>query len=348
MVTPRNGAEGGDNRVDARGEVTTRFFDAADLEAHVTQELALQAMEEAFSLESARRTVLPNRLDVPSGNGFIRVMPGVLDDVMGVKVMTLARELGTRYVVLLHDVSSGALMGIFDADEMTRFRTGATTALAARYMVRDVPTTIGLLGSGFEAVGQVRALAALWPLEEVVSFSPNPQRRARFAEAMTDELGIKVCAVDSCAAALREQRVVVLATKSAEPVLDGASLLPGAVVLSIGSTRPDLRELDPATFGRAGSLVCDDPMQLPKESGDVADALARGVLDPYRFVSLADLSAGNASLEVDEAHDLLVFKSVGTALQDLAIARAIYRADDGRGGSDLGMVASLKPFAETE
>lgn len=324
----------------------TRFLGPDDLARHLTPGIALRAMEEAFALESEHATHLPPRIDAPSPRGFLRVMPAVLDNVMGLKVMTLAEQFGTRYLVLLYDVDSGALLAIFDADEMTRARTAATTALAALRLVPRAPRRLAIIGSGFEAVGELRALAAIWPLKEVVVFSPNAGRRGSFASAMSEELGLAVRAADTCNVAIEHQNVVVLATKSSEPVIDGEHLEPGCAVLSIGSTRPDLRELDRATLARTGTLVGDDPAQLERESGDIIDALQAGVLDRRRMLGLAAVCNGPALVRTDDSHDLVVFKSVGTALQDLAIARAVFRQAVANGhGTDLGELARLKPFA---
>ena len=326
----------------------TILLDCDQLEGNVDQDLALSAMAGAFAAEAAGTTVLPPRTDTESNNGLVRVMPAVLDDVMGLKVMTLAEGLGTRYLVLLYQVKTGELLALLDADELTRLRTGATTALAARCMVDTPPDRLGVVGSGFEAVGQLRALAGLWALDRVTVFSPNEQRRTAFAEHMADELGTEVVPVGSSADATSDQQVVVRATKATEPVVDGATFAPGAVVLSTGSTRLVLRELDRATLARAGTVVGDDPDQLVLDSGDVADAIESGALLEERLVPLAS-AAGDASLLVtDEARDLLVFKSLGTALQDLALARAVYEeALAGGYGTDIGEVARLKPFAGT-
>jgi alanine dehydrogenase len=326
--------------------VLTLFLGPESLDGKVSQALALVAMEEAFMAEAAGATRLPARIDVPSGDGFIRVMPGVLGDVMGLKVMTLAERVGTRYFVLLYDVKTGALLAVFDADELTRYRTAATTALAARHIVDQAPRRLGLLGSGFEAVGELRALASLWPLEEVLVFSPTPERRKSFADAMECELEITVRSVDSCFAAIEGQPVIALATKSNEPVIEGGAVPRRCVVLSIGSTRLDLRELDRATLARAGTVVGDDVEQLRLESGDIADALDSGALTADRMTPLSSLCTGLASPKTDTQHDLLIFKSVGTALQDLAIARAAYRDALAHGyGEQLGELATLKPFA---
>jgi alanine dehydrogenase len=326
----------------------TRFIGPDALLGNVNPSLALRSMKDAFRLEAAERTTLAPRADVSTDHGFLRVMPAVLDEVMGVKVMTLADGVGTRYLTLLYEAKTGELLALFDADELTRLRTGATTALAATAMAAGSPRRLGLLGSGFEAVGQLRSLAALWPLDEVAVYSPNAERRQRFATSMSDELGITVAVAPSSREALRDQEVVVLATKATEPVVDGNDFAAGGVVLSIGSTRPDLRELDKATFARAGTVVADNPGQLAVESGDVAEALDSGALSSQRIVPLAAVCAGDAKLRTSDDRDLLVFKSVGTALQDLAIARDVFQdAVRQDYGVELGELARLKPFAQT-
>lgn len=301
----------------------TRFYDGAFLEKSLSADAAIRAMAIGFDAEAAGKTRLPPRIDTPTGKGFIRVMPAVLDDVMGLKVMTLVEGLGNRYLVLLYDVRSGGLLALFDADELTRVRTAAVTALAGMALVETPPSALGLIGTGFEAVGHLRMLARVWPLTDVTVFSPNGPRRERFAQVMSRELGITVTAAATAREALRGQRVVVLATKAKLPVIDGNDLAAGAVVLSIGSTRLDLRELDDIALSRASVVVADDPQMVKLESADIAETIAAGVLDPERIQALSDCRRDGLMRRA--GGDVSIFKSVGTALQDLALARTIYQ-----------------------
>jgi alanine dehydrogenase len=233
---------------------------------------------------------------------------------------------------------------MLDADEVTRLRTAATTAVAAELLAPAGSRRLGLLGSGFEAEGHLRAFAKLWPLDEVLVFSRASKRRGAFAERMSDELGIDVRAVSSSVEAIGDTPVSVLATKATEPVVDGDQFRSGAVVLSIGSTRPDLRELDQATFRRTAMLLVDDPRQVRLESGDVIDGLDCGALEDEHIVGMADAHGRTFAQNGDR--DLLTFKSVGTAIQDLALAHAaVEAAANGGRGRELGELTRLKPFA---
>jgi alanine dehydrogenase len=324
----------------------TLCFNAESLEDHVSNQDGLNAMQECFAAEAGGKTKLPHRIDTPSGHGFIRVMPAVFDDVMGLKIMTLVEGVGNRYMVLLYQCDTGALLAMFDADELTRIRTAATTALAGMRMCSTPPERIGLIGTGYEAVGHLRMMAHVWPLRTVHAYSPNAERRDRFAAQMSAELKIEVKAVATSREALAGMPCVVLATKSKQPVIDGADFAPGAVVLSIGSTRLDLRELDDRSLARAAVVVVDDVSAVIAESADIAANLKNANLLHDHLLPLSALVGGTALPKTSSARDLRILKTVGTALQDLAMARAVYRDPAMRArAQDIGNLLTLKAFA---
>jgi ornithine cyclodeaminase/alanine dehydrogenase-like protein (mu-crystallin family) len=208
------------------------------------------------------------------------------------------------------------------------------------------PEKIGLIGTGFEAVGHLRMMAHIWPLRTVHAYSPNAERRERFAAQMSAELKIDVKAVATSREALAGMPCVVLATKSKQPVVNGADFAPGAVVLSIGSTRLDLRELDDRTLVRAAVVVVDDAGAVQTESADIADNLKNANLLRDHLLPLSALVDGKPLPKISSVRDLLVLKTVGTALQDLAMARAVYRNPEMRARAhDIGEPLTLKGFA---
>lgn len=323
----------------------TLYLDAADVMALATGQVIMDAVRAAMSAERNGLTSLPPRLDVDHAAGFLRVMPAAIEGITGLKVMTLAKGHGTRYIVLVYDRESGELVAMLDADEITRLRTAATTAVAGEMLAPGGTTRLGLVGSGFEAEGHLRLLASLWPLERVLVYSRSAERRRAFVVRMASELSIDVRAVDSVTEAVATVPVTVLATRSTEPVVAGGAFPRGAVVLSIGSTRLDLRELDRETLARAALLLVDDAAQVCQKSGDVIDALASGALDRERIVPMSAMPM--RSLSLDGTRDLLAFKSVGTAVHDLSLAAALIAAARQHGrGRELGELTRLKPFAE--
>lgn len=322
----------------------TLLYDAQTVRGHATPELALASIRRALDAEMNDLAKLCPRHDVQTSTGFLRVMPGYLDTVMGLKVMTLVRGLGTRYVLLMFAIETGELLAIFDAEELTRTRTAAMTAVAAAAMVVDGRRSLGVIGSGFEATGHLRMFAAMWPLDRVMVFSPNAGRRERFAETMSAELGLTIEPVSAPEAALRGQSCALLATNSTKPVVESTMFEPGCAVLSIGSTRLDLRELDVATFRRAAAVVVDHAGQVQAESGDVVAALDARAITPDHLITVRELPLHDA-IEVGE-RNLLVFKSVGTILQDLALAQALHDDVSCRSeAKQIGELGELKPFS---
>jgi alanine dehydrogenase len=308
----------------------------------VTHEIAMRAAWAVLDAERQGATVLPARIDVDVPTGFLRSMPAALPPYMGLKVMSLARGVGNRYLILVYDQESGALVAVLDAAEATQLRTAATTAVAAELLAPDGATELGLLGSGWEATGHLQTFARLWPLQRVYIHSPNQQRREAFAERMSDELQLEVVPVDSAEETVAAVPVTLLCTKAPAPVIDGTAFPAGAVVLSIGSTRPDLRELDEATMRRSAVLLVDDPRLVPVESGDIAEGLRAGALRHEHIVAMASYQ----STRTGDGRDLLSFKSVGTALQDLALAAELIPAARQAGvGREIGELMALKPPA---
>lgn len=322
----------------------TLHLDSAAIARLASDEVALEAARVAVRMQADGACVLPPRIDVDVPSGFFRVMPAAIGEYMGAKVMTLAKGHGNRYLLLVCRQDTGELLATLDAAEVTRLRTAATTAVAGELLCPEGTDVLGLVGTGFEADGHLRAFARLWPLSKVLVYSRSADKRRAFARRLGTELGLSVVSVDSVEEVVGASPVTVLCTKSAEPVADGADFAPNSVVLSIGSTRPSLRELDETTFARASRVLVDDPAAVLAESGDVTAALAAGAITPSTLISMADWSADAADAAgAADGRDLLVFKSVGTALQDLALAAALLASAREQGlGRELGELAELK------
>jgi ornithine cyclodeaminase/alanine dehydrogenase-like protein (mu-crystallin family) len=322
--------------------LTTLLLRHEDIAPVATPALAYDAVRKALLLEAAGDAVIPPRLNATAPDGWLRLMPAVLGSngdrpMMGFKAMNLNRSTGVRYVVLLYEAESGELVSIIDAATVTRIRTAAVTVLACEALLGgERLTELGLFGSGYEATSHVEAFKARYPeLVSVRVYSPRWERCEAFARRLGQELDVEIEPV-------REPRlvaaapVIVLATKTDRPVLASEWVSPGTRLLSIGSTRLDLRELPEDLFARSAQCVCDSPEQVAIESGDVRAALDGGYTARSRLVRLADLLSGTVTAELPPS-DLAVFKSVGSAHQDIAVSTAIDSECRKAGrGTDLG------------
>lgn len=309
-----------------------------DVKGLLTMEEAIRALERGALEQSRGATLLPRRLTVDVGPGWLRIMPAALleSGVMGFKEMHLTKGVGVRYLINLYDVASGALQATMDADWITVIRTAATSALATRYMARAEVTRIGLLGSGEQARAHLLALSCVRRFEEVRVYSPRPLRRQAFCDWVRRELGLDGRAAASPEEAVVDADLVVAAFRaSGTPVLRAAWLRPGTHIVGISSVRAEAREIEDAVWKVSDRIVVDDRAHV-LESGDGRSAVASGSLNPDDAAELWQVVSGQVpGRERDE--EITLFKSVGTALQDLAVAAAVYERARREGvGLDIG------------
>ncbi|WP_326635242.1 ornithine cyclodeaminase family protein [Streptosporangium sp. NBC_01755] len=278
--------------------------------------------------------ILPERMNLALGLTLFRVMPAILpaSGVLGLKFFYGTLSEGVRYSVMVSAIDGGEVLAVVDAAYLTALRTGATSGVATRYLASPDARTVGLIGSGMEAETNLAAVCAVRPIETVRVYSRNPARRSDFARRMSARFGIAIEPVDTPEQAVAGTDVVVVATntgRGGDVAFRGEWLTAGQHVVSIGSTATFLREIDENTFLRPEVVVFDAaPAQVGAESGDVVALIAEhpgwephGILDDVLAGRLARTDPGQITL----------FKSVGTAAQDLIGALALYRSASARG-----------------
>lgn len=293
---------------------------AEELREAIPMERAIDAIEEAFREEDVEA---PARARHETTSGDLLVMPAWNEEALGVKLVTVNQENPVRDLPLIHgmyvlfDAVTTAPRALIDAEELTRIRTAAVSAVATKYLAAASAHRLVVFGAGAQAGGHIEAMCAIRPIEEVTIVGRTQDN----AEALAREvavgwgLGARVGGPE----AVGQADIVCTCTSARTPVFDGA-LLPDAVhVNAIGSYRPDARELDDDTMRRAAHVVVEARENALREAGDVVLALASGALDEGRILELGDLLA--TATAPAERTEVTVFKSVGHALEDLALAR---------------------------
>lgn len=265
---------------------------------------------------------------------WMRTLTGVLPSgsVMGTKQFCYPRSRKVRYMISLFDQESGELEALLDANTITAWRTGATTAVAIDRMAKPGPLAVAMLGSGAEARSHARAVAAVRPVLRMSVFSPNPARREAFGRMVADELHIACRAAASAREAIAGADLVVGATRTLDgkPALEGAAIEPGVLVASIGATLPEHLEIDTDAIANADLIVADMPHEVMEETGCFLAAKKAGIAFEQKFVSLNELMLGKADERLRAARRPM-FRSVGQSLQDLAVAELAWRAAVDRG-----------------
>ena len=227
-----------------------------------------------------------------------------------------------------------------DAQYLTTLRTGATSAVATRRLARPGAAVVALLGSGMEARAQLQAMQADGKVKSARVFSPTQANRERLAADFRDRFGMDIVAVASAEQAVADADLILAAVKSTEPVLSGRWLRPGCHVNSVGTARRDQREIDAETFERSARIIVDTKEGVFGEAGDAFAARQHIRMDDVH--ELAKLVTEEAPGRRSDA-EITLFKSVGTGLQDIAVAALIYqRAVERSLGTDLGDFPYLK------
>ena len=318
------------------------MLDADALEGVLSMRDAIDLLEGMSRHEAAGRTFISPRLNTTFEGGWMRMMFGADYEAgyASTKAYHLVEGAGVRYVVSLYRLADGELVAVMDGRLITDLRTGAASGVVARTVPVTGPVSVGLIGAGHQSRMQLESLAAVYRVQSASVFSPTPANRDAFAREMAAKLKIPVNAVASAEAAARGHAVVVAATssRSSEPVLRGAWLDRCRLLCAVGSTRPQSVEVDADCFRGAGLVVVDSPRAV-EEAGDLQQAVKQGAAPAEKQATLAQLVTGKAAAP---AQGRVVFKSVGTALQDLALAVRYYELLGGSAAARVASLASLK------
>jgi ornithine cyclodeaminase/alanine dehydrogenase-like protein (mu-crystallin family) len=299
------------------------YLTEEDVARLLTMDACIVALEEAFRQWAAGAASNRPRARATLRGGMLHVLAAASDHLgrMAAKVYATTRG-GARFVVLLFDGGTSELLAIMEADRLGQTRTGAASGVATRHLARRDARTLAVLGTGWQARGQARAIASVRRLEAIRAYGRDGGRLLRFCREAGEEFGIPATPAATAEEAVREADIVVTATNAAEPVLNGSWLSPGAHLNAVGSNRADRREVDSEAVGRAGLIVVDSIEQARLEAGDLlAPDVAPAALE--RAVELAAVVAGRHPGRQGE-DQITLFKSLGIGLEDLAAASLVY------------------------
>lgn len=240
---------------------------------------------------------------------------------VGLKAYTTTRQ-GARFHVLLYDGRTGELQAIIEADVLGQYRTGAASGVATEVMARPDSALVGLFGSGKQARTQLKAVCTVRKIERIEVYSRSEERCIAFADEMTELCGVPVVPSRYPNEVAAEKDIVICATTSKMPVFDGRVLDEGTHLNVVGSNFLMKSEIDATTVRRANHVVVDSIEQCRLEAGDFAGPLEEGAIDWPLVRELGPVLAGR---ETGRAvpEDITVFKSVGLAIQDVALGTQV-------------------------
>ena len=303
-----------------------------DVRSLLKTEMAIDVVERSFKDLATGKIRMPLRTVIQMNqNTTIGFMPAYSEEmpIASVKVFTILPQNPVKYglpttsaSLLLIDTNNGNLLALIKSNYLTAIRTGATGAVAAKYLSMQSSKTIGVLGSGVQARALLEAISKVVDLEKAKVFSPTLSHREKFSQAMSSSLGIEVEPSNSAKDAVENSDIVVTATTSKTPVLDGDWLKKGCLVVAIGSHTPDTRELDEKTILKA-KVVVDVKEAALSEAGDIIIPMKKGLVsEGHIYAELGEVLVNRKVGRVDQ-DEVIVFKYQGLAAQDLYLAHRV-------------------------
>jgi ornithine cyclodeaminase/alanine dehydrogenase-like protein (mu-crystallin family) len=290
----------------------------------LTMEMALEAVEEGL-----RRMALDEAQNIPrsrsqTDHAMLHVLSAAAKSlgVMGYKAYGTSRR-GANFHLGLYDGKTGALLALMQADYLGQMRTGAASGVATDYMARPEASEVGLFGSGKQARTQIQAVCKVRKISRAQVYSPNEEHRRRFAAEMSTLCQTEIVPVARPEMAAEDKDIVITATTSREPVLNGHWLAEGTHINAVGSNFLGKAEMDAVAVRRCETIVVDSKDQARLEAGDFVQPLEDGSIHWADVHELGQVIVGRYAGR-KHPQDVTLFKSLGIGIEDVAVAARVY------------------------
>lgn len=297
----------------------------------------LPDVEQVFEENAKGNVTTPIRTAIghEKYGGTTLYMPSYVEslDYVAAKVITIFPDNhkeglpALQSVILLTETKTGQHVAMMDATYLTVLRTGASSGVATKYLARPEAKNCAVLGCGAQAIGQVQAVMEVRALEEVVLYNRTRERAIQFSQALRElypDWQGEIRIVDDPNQAVETADIIMCSTKATEPLFDGARLRPGAHINAIGAFQPHMREVDLTTLRRSHKIVVDTVEGAQHEAGDLIIPAERGEWDfSHIYAEIGEIVAGTRPAR-ESADEITLYKSVGIAYLDTAVARSVY------------------------
>jgi len=304
-----------------------------EVQGLLSMEEVIEYVEKAFKEKGENRVQMPPKIYLyfERYKGDLRAMPAYLNslDIAGIKIVNShpnnkGKGLPTVMAVIeLVDPKSGSPLAIMDGTLITSFRTGASSAVATKYLANEEAHILGIVGAGAQALPQISAISKVRKIEEIRIFDID--RRASDGLALQlKESGIDSVIIDEDPRILAENSdIISTLTPSREPILFDGWVKEGTHVNAIGADAPGKQELDPNILKKSKIIV--DDLEQTVHSGEINVPISQGILLKEEiYGELGEIVAGK-KLGRTSKSEITVFDSTGLAILDVITAYYIYR-----------------------
>lgn len=304
-----------------------RILSSDSVRAAIDMPVAIDVMREAFGALAAGEATVPVRVVLETSHGVSLFMPAHLKerDSAGVKIVSVNEGNAQSGLPVIHavvivlDTLTGCPIALMDGTWLTALRTGAVGGLAADLLARKDAATVALFGAGVQARTQLEAVRCVRDITEVRVVS----RTTKSAQDLAGELsGVDAISLDDPDEAVAGADIIITATNSSTPVFNGALVGPGTHVTGVGSFTTEMREVD-ATLVERARVIVDHKEAALEEAGDIVGPIRDGLISEDVIAGeIGDIVLGRIAGRT-EPEEITYFKSVGNAVQDVAVAARV-------------------------
>jgi alanine dehydrogenase len=324
----------------------TLLLSRSDVAALLGIEECIDSIERVFRMYGEGRTQRPGVLGIHAQSGGFHIKAGLLElgrAYFAAKVNANFPENPKRLglptiqgVIILCDAQNGYPLAVMDSIEITIQRTGAATAVAAKYLARAESKSVTICGCGNQGRISLRALAKLFPLEQVFAYDLDRTQAEKFAGQLSAEMAIPVQAVSQLAESVSQSDICITCTPAKQYFLRPEYLAPGTFVAAVGADSEDKQELDPALLAQHKVVV--DILEQCATIGELHHALAQNIIISSQVHGeLGEVVAGRKPGR-SSSDEIIIFDSTGMALQDVVTAALVYeKAVNERAGATINL-----------
>lgn len=296
---------------------------------------AISSNEKAFKIFEKGECKIPLRTNISAKNNNFLFMPAYSKEINAAVLKNVnifpdndKKNLPTTLSdVLLIDGDNGFTKAIIDGTYLTQIRTGAATGVAFKYLAKKDCNIGGVIGAGGQSKSQILALIEVKNLELIKIFDMNFNKAKKLANTLANELNqkIEIIPVDSSKKAVLDSDLIVTVTTSKNPVFNSKYVKKGATISCVGSYKENMQEMDPSILKKASKIFFDSKEAVLEESGDLIIPLKNNIIPKSKLTGNIGKVLNKSLKGRTNDNEIIVFKTVGIAIQDLVTAENIYQ-----------------------
>jgi ornithine cyclodeaminase/alanine dehydrogenase-like protein (mu-crystallin family) len=304
------------------------FLNRDQINDLISMEEAIRAMKTAFAQLSSGEAVVPPRLslDIPDKNATSLVMPAYAtgSPYYTVKIVSVNYSNPDKGLPLIHgivqvfDAENGKHIANLDGASITAIRTGAASGLATDLLAKENANVCAVFGTGVQAASHIEAVLAVRPIEKIIVFSRSKPSAEKFCSTLANQVQCEIGKKES----LLEADIVCTTTPASSPLFETDEIKPGCHLNVVGSHQPSFREVPTGLVARS-KIIVDKREACEQEAGDLIIPVQEGSWSfEHLHGELGQVVSGDIIARESE-NEITLFKSVGNAIQDHAMAHLI-------------------------